>query len=72
MTKFESLVVVIPDMTLMRYVDFDVLLIIHDFANVFQLRENGVDNGFETQISSVFTTVASRVKSEQKEKEKKS
>ena len=71
LTKFESLVVVIPDLTLMRYVDFDALLIINYFANnVFQLRENGVNNCFETLISSVFTTVASRVKSEQKEKEK--
>ena len=71
LAKFESLVVVIPDLTLMRYVDFDALLIINYFANnVFQLRENGVNNCFETLISSVFTTVASRVKSEQKEKEK--
>ena len=38
--KFESLVIVIPDMTLMRYLDFDALLIINYFANnVLQLRE---------------------------------
>ena len=40
LTKFESLVIVIPDMTLMRYLDFDALLIINYFANnVLQLRE---------------------------------
>ena len=35
----------------------------------FQLREHG-NNCFKPLISSVFTTVASRLKSEQKEKEK--
>ena len=35
-------------------------------------RKQGVSNCFKPQISSVFITVASRLKSEQKEKEKKS
>ena len=35
-----------------------------------QLRENGVNNCFKPLLSSVFTTVASRLKSEQKELEK--
>ena len=33
-------------------------------------RKQGVSNSFKTLISSVFTTVASWLKSEQKEKEK--
>ena len=33
-------------------------------------RKQGVNNCFKPQILSVFTTVASRLKSEQKEKEK--
>ena len=36
----------------------------------FQLRGNGENKCFKPPISSVFTTVASRLKSEQKEKEK--
>ena len=36
----------------------------------FHLRENGVNNCFKPLISSVFTAAASRLKSEQKEKEK--
>ena len=39
----------------------------------FQIkRKRGVNNCFKPLISSVFTTVASRLKSEQKEKENKS
>ena len=33
-------------------------------------RKQGVNDCFKSQISSVFTTAASRLKSEQKEKEK--
>ena len=34
------------------------------------MRKQGVNNCFEPLISPVFTTVASKLKSEQKEKEK--
>ena len=34
------------------------------------MRKQGINNCFEPLILSVFTTVASRLKSEQKEKEK--
>ena len=36
----------------------------------FQLRKNRVNNCFKPLVLSIFTTVASRLKSDQKEKEK--
>ena len=49
----------------MRY----AVIIILDFFFLIT-RKQGVNNCFKPLISSVFTTVASRLKSEQKEKEK--
>ena len=46
----------------MRY----AIIIILEFF--FQLRENAVNNCFKSLLSSVFTTVASRLKSEEIEK----
>ena len=40
------------------------------WKKIFQWRENGINNCFKPLISSVFATVASRWKSEQKETEK--
>ena len=53
---------------LMCYV---VILIIILEKKIFWIkRKQGVNNCFKPLLSSVFTTVASRLKSEQKEKEK--
>ena len=52
----------------MRYA---VIIIIFGEKMVFPIKKKQeVNNCFEALISSVFTTVASRLKSEQKEKEK--
>ena len=51
----------------MRY----AVIINYYFGIFFPIkRKQGVNNCFKPLISSVFTTVASRLKSEQKEKEK--
>ena len=50
----------------MRYAVINIIL-----GNFFPIkRKQGVKNCFKLLISSVFTTAASRLKSEQKEKEK--
>ena len=51
---------------------FDALCRNYYLGNFYFLikRKQGVNNCFKLLISSVFTTVASRLKSEQKEKEK--
>ena len=52
----------------MRYA---VIILIILEKNIFPIkRKQGVNNCFKPLISSVFTTAASRLKSEQNEKEK--
>ena len=62
-----SVIVIFYAIFLMRYA-----VIINYFGkkNFPIKRKEGVNNCFKPLISSVFTTVASRLKSEQKEKEK--
>ena len=48
----------------------DAVIINYFEKKFFQWRENGTNNCFKPLISSVFTTVATRLKSEQKETEK--
>ena len=50
---------------------YAVIILIFWKKNIFPIkRKQGVNNYFKPLISSVFTTVASRLKSEQNEKEK--
>ena len=63
-----SVIVIFYSIFLMRY----AVIINYYFGNFFFpiKRKEGVSNCFKPLISSVFTTVASRLKSEQNEKEK--
>ena len=55
------------------HINRDVIKTVIDYFDFFFFpikRKQGVNNCFKPLISSVFTTAASRLKSEQKEKEK--